>query len=292
MNALRPPDLLVQIYQRYGRFAPGVLELALVLLLATASAKLVWMLVPVPDAARWRPAPVQSAATAAAANAVDPQALVASHLFGEYRAPTDPALSEMSEAPDTRLNLTLMGIFAGTGERGSRALISSSDGEEKPYAVGDDVTRGTRLQAIFPDRVILARDGRLETLRMDKDAPPRALAADGAPAPVAAPTGTSQLAQIRATVLADPSKAADYVRVQPSNVDGQMRGYRVYPGRDRSAFAAAGLRPGDLITQVNGIQLDDPSRAVQMLGDLSQAGSVTLVVERGGQQQTVNVNFN
>jgi general secretion pathway protein C len=65
----------------------------------------------------------------------------------------------------------------------------------------------------------------------------------------------------------------------------------VYPGRDRAAFTSAGLRPGDLVVSVNGVQLDDPAKALQMLGDLSQAGQVNLVVERGGQTQNISINL-
>lgn len=298
-TSLRLPPSLLRAYERYGERLPRLAELLFTLALAVGLAELVWLLVPVPEAARWQPAPALAAGApgAAGAGVTDAPTIVAAHLFGEYRAPTDVALTEMSEAPDTRLNLTLMGILSGTAERESRALIASSNGEEKPYAVGDDIIQGARLQAIFSDRVILARDGRLETLRLDKDSPARDLAAAAGETQREAIEGPAQnnaamLSQIRATILADPSKASDYLRVQPANVNGQMRGYRVYPGRDRSVFTAAGLRPGDLVTQINGIQLDDPARAVQMLGDLSQATNFSVVIERAGQQQTVNVNLN
>ncbi len=95
-------------------------------------------------------------------------------------------------------------------------------------------------------------------------------------------------------MLANPSKAQDYIRVQPApnpSGSGQL-GYRIYPGRDRSVFTAAGLRPGDVVSSINGVQLDDPSKSLQLLSDLSQANQVTLTVQRGGETQTVNVNLN
>jgi general secretion pathway protein C len=156
------------------------------------------------------------------------------------------------------------------------------------------VVRGVNLQAIFPDRVILSRNGQLETLRLDKDRAGTALAGPGAaPAGPAGNTDTAQmLGNIRDQLLNDPSKAADYLRIQPANVNGQQHGYRIYPGRDRSVFNGAGLRPGDLVTSVNGVQLDDPARALQMLGDLSSANTLNLTVERGGSQQAITVNLN
>src|SRR3546814_5811557 len=107
------------------------------------------------------------------------------------------------------------------------------------------------------------------------------------------PTGAAQmLSNIREEFLNDPSKASQYIRVQPANVDGQMNGFRVYPGRERGAFNQLGLRPGDLVTQVNGIQLDDSQKALQMLTELSKANSISLTVERGGQPQNFNVALN
>ncbi len=100
------------------------------------------------------------------------------------------------------------------------------------------------------------------------------------------------LTSIRDKLLTDPSKASDYIRIQPANIDGQQRGYRIYPGRDRSVFNGAGLRPGDLVTSINGVGLDDPARALQMLGELSSANSLTVMVERGGTPQAITVNLN
>lgn len=301
VSALRAPPLLLRAYERYGRTLPRVAEILLVVLLAQAAASLGWKLVPVPEGAGWQP-PAASPPTSgvgSASQGPNVELIASAHLFGEYQAPADPALAELSAAPDTRLDLTLLGILAATAERGSRALIAASNGEEKPYSVGDDVLRGASLQAIFPDRVILARAGQLETLRLDKNAPAKPLPGDyggadsrqGESSDVGADTSVL-LSNIREELLSDPSKASEYVRVQPASSGGQLRGYRLYPGRNRDAFAAAGLRPGDLVTQVNGIQLNDANTALQMLGQLSQANSLTVVVERGGQQQTLSVNFN
>lgn len=300
-SALRLPPVLLRAYERYGRALPRVAEIVLVVLLAQATASLAWMLLPAGDSGGWQAPPAGPALGDAGALRQGPnvEQIAAAHLFGEYQAPADPALAELSAAPDTRLDLTLLGILSATAERGSRALIASSNGEEKPYAVGDDVVRGASLQAIFPDRVILARAGQLETLRLDKNAP-------ASPLPGAAPDigqsdgdattmgtdTTAMLSNIRQELLNDPSRAAEYIRVQPASNGGQLRGYRLYPGRNRNAFSAAGLRPGDLVTQVNGIQLNDANTALQMLGQLSQANSLTVVVERGGESQTLSVNFN
>lgn len=298
--AQRAPQSLLRVWERHGRSLPSVAEVVLAILLAVAAAELLWKLVPAPEAAAWRPPSVVPASVPAGRNhGPNVDLIVNAHLFGQYQAPADPVLTELSEAPDTRLDLTLLGILAATAEKGSRALIASSAGDEAPYSIGSDVVRGVSLQAIFPDRVILSRNGQLETLRLDKDAPAKPLSADSyqdededvMEEESENDTG-SMLSNIREEVMSDPSRASNYIRVQPASNGGQLRGYRVYPGRDRTVFTAVGLRPGDLVTQVNGIQLNDANTALQMLGQLSNSNSLTVVVERGGQQQTVNVNLN
>ncbi|MGH8442081.1 MAG: type II secretion system protein GspC [Nevskiaceae bacterium] len=282
------------LYQRHGRHLPAIAVALFALLLGRAAADLVWTLVPIPESARWQPPPVERAASRSA-DSPEAAAAASAGLFGRYDAPAAGAESLLA-APDTPLNMKLIGLLADDRERYSRALIYNGT-DESSYAIGDDVARGVMLQAIFPDRVILSRNGRLETLRLDRDvagtggdfAAPMLAMAEERTSPSA--SGPPTLARIRDEVLRDPARASEFIRVQPANVAGQLKGYRVYPGRDRGAFASAGLRPGDLVTSINGVQLDDPAKALQMLGDLGQAGVVNLVVERGGQAQSISINL-
>lgn len=280
-----------KFHERHGRWLTPAVTALLTVLLGWALARLLWSLVPLPESAQWKPAPVV-ASNSGPRNAGGPnvQAIVDAHLFGVYTAPANPSAAALNNAPDTSLNLNLLGILAGSNEDDSRAIIGQQSGEEMPYAIGQDIVAGVSLQAIFPDRVILLRNGSPETLRLDKDAP------SSATAPVVAEntpgTGGQQIGQIREQIMNDPSKAAEFIRVQPATAaGGGTKGYRIYPGKDRALFTASGLRPGDLVTAVNGIQLDDGQKALQTLNDLKGAGSVTLTLERGGQQQTVNVSF-
>ncbi|TJY61133.1 type II secretion system protein GspC [Sinimarinibacterium sp. CAU 1509] len=293
MTQTQTVQQLAALYERYVGRITATANVVLTIVVALLAAQLVWALVPIPEAARWTPAPVQPQPQAAAkTSTTDLSALIDRNLFGAYQAP-EQAIAKAENAPDTRLSLTLMGVVADASPEQSRALIASSNGEEKSFSIGDDVTSGVKLENIYADRVLLSRQGQFETLRLDKNAPSRA------PAPTSGPdtsspdaSTTAMLSDIRTQILADPTKASNYLRVQPSNVNGQLKGYRIYPGREREAFKQLGLRPGDLVTSVNGVQLDDPQKALQLLGDLSQAGSVSLTIERGGQAQTLSVNFN
>lgn len=290
------PGAVPALAARYGRLMPGLASLLLVVVIARLAAHLVWTLVPVSEDGQWRPAAATTPQIAPKAG-VNFAAIAEAHLFGQYTPPADPQLADLASAPDTQLNLTLLGVLSNgrdDKDRSSRALIATQGGDEQPYAVGDDVARGVQLQAIFPDRVVLLRGGKLETLRLAKDSTGVSLAASpvsnesSQPAPTA---GSTSLADVRSEILADPSKVANYIRVQPVNTGGGLAGYRIYPGRDRSVFASAGLRPGDVVTAVNGVALNDPTRSLQLLSDLSQSAQVNLTIDRGGQAQNFSLNL-
>ena len=291
-SSLQLPDsvraTLLRLHERHGRHLPTAAVVLFVVLIALVLGDLFWAVMPLPKAAIWQPAPAVPADYGTrVTGAVDLAAIQSAHVFGEYKVEQTP--NALAAAPETQLNLKLLGVFASDNERTSRALIELQAGDERPFGIGAQVTQGTSLQAIFPDRVVLSRAGKLETLRLDKDR-----ASDNTPsAPMArALDGNPTLVQIRDQVLQDPTKASDYVRVQPANQDGRLHGYRIYPGQDRTVFSQAGLRPGDLVTQVNGVQLDDASKALKMLSELRDQSQLNLVVERGGQTQTINVNLN
>ena len=61
----------------------------------------------------------------------------------------------------------------------------------------------------------------------------------------------------------------------------------MYPGRDRQQFAALGLRPGDLIKDIDGQALNDPEQAMQIFQSLDSADQVSVTVERNGQPQVI-----
>ena len=66
--------------------------------------------------------------------------------------------------------------------------------------------------------------------------------------------------------------------------EGTFEGVRVFPGRNRSAFARLGLHPGDLVTAVNGREVSADADLQQML-----QGGGTITVYRAAQQQTISV---
>ncbi len=262
--------------------APALVSFALVLVIAAQLASLLWRALGTSEGDSTDAAPVVQAP----APNVDIAAVVNAHLFGVAPQSGDP-----SDAPATTANLALAGTLAGLEPEHGWAIIGASGQTARVYATGASLPGGAKLFAVYPDRVILDRNGARESLLMPR-------LASGAGGRVGPPTAglppvapdASIADSVRQLLVKNPSAGSELLRPQPVFAGGSLRGYRVYPGRNRAQFANLGLQPGDLVLAVNGAALDDPNRGLEILRGVGQGSAVTLTVERGGQQQQITVD--
>ncbi|MDH3953699.1 MAG: type II secretion system protein GspC, partial [Gammaproteobacteria bacterium] len=221
--------------------------------------------------------------------AADAQEIASVHLFGEAdaddAAPVVPEISD-EDLEDTRLSsLELKGTIASPEPTMSAAIITDGKNEEKVYLIGDPIASSAKLHAVYTDRVVLNENGRLTNLRLPEEYK------QVATAPVRRTTTqrrtTPPRESIQSVVSQNVARLADVIRPTPYFVNGQQQGYRVYPGRDRRQFAALGLRPGDLIKDIDGQALTDPTQAMQIFQSLGTSNQVSVTVERNGQPEVI-----
>lgn len=216
-------------------------------------------------------------------HSLDLAAITHAHLFGAAPQPTQDG----SNAPATSMPLVLTGIIAGNDPQNGLAILGPNAQSAKVYAVGDNLPGGAKLHSVYSDRVVIDRNGQLESLALPHqsaaNAPPpssAALAAENPP-----------LERMRRMISEQPGLLADVMRPQPVMDHGRMNGFRVYPGRNRMAFARLGLRPGDQVTAINGTPLDDRDRGEQILHTLSSSSEAHVTVIRNGQTQDLTLNI-
>ncbi|GIX22729.1 MAG: type II secretion system protein GspC [Gammaproteobacteria bacterium] len=292
---------------RLHRWAPVLLSVVFVLLLAWQLTQIIWRLTgatapvvpPPPPAALDAPSAGPHSQALALA-----QRIAERHLFGEAPAVAD---SGPVDAPETQLNLKLIGVLA-LGEDEGVALIASGNDEEKIYKVGDRLPGNAVLKAVYLDRVLLETARGLETLKLPKDEPLIDFAASGAntpagepayeppPSPMTgapppqsaapAPRRAPDLAAYRREFIRDPQAITRIARITPEERDGRFVGYRVSPNEPHPLFDALGLQDGDVITGVNGVQFERPEDGLRVLRDLMHARSVEVTVLRNGETLT------
>lgn len=279
---------------------PRALSLLLLVAVGVMAAQLTWQVL-APDV---RPPvtadiPAADVSPAAPVSRESPLAEAAEvPLFGELGERAEP---EPVVAPDTRLRLRLVGLVAGDAPEQGKAIIAERNDPERLYGVGDAIAGSqARLHRIHPDRVILERDGAYETLWLpradgttgggDNAAPP----ADATPTatPAAEPsTGADEPRIQRSEWLDDPERLMQAVRASPVIQGGALHGLEVHPTRNAREFQQAGLRPGDVITSVNGMPLSTIDDTDQLLADLAGQSQVNVVVEREGQALPLSIQL-
>ncbi len=297
---------VIPFFQQQLTRLTGWVTVLLVLMLAYSLAQLTWLLFPVNSAegSDVLLESLDSRKTAGVTKSVPAVNLARLHLFGTA-APNEKKTTVVTEeAPDTRLRLILRGAIATADIDMARAIISEPGGEEKYYAVDDKLPGGAELKEIAADRVILqTRAGRMETLRLPKEfgGSGRAVRGTVSTRENKKPVGrnkitprisAAELRNYRDKMLSNPQELVGLIRTRPVKENGQIKGYKLFPGKDRALFNRLGLRSGDVIVSVNGMELSDPASGLALLGQLSSATEMSVVVERRGQRQTVTLSLN
>ena len=278
------------ILSAINRLLPPWVSLLLVIAIGWQIAKIIWLLVPGPAVGDNVPVPVSATPGSVQSSAVtDVTAIANAHMFGVADQEEVPAAAVLPTADEnleeTRLtNLSLKGTVASARPEFSVAIIADGNNEEKVYAVDEQIGSSAKLHAVYPDRVVLNENGKLTNLKLPKEFP------ESQPNSVRRTTAATRQRprnSIQSVVSNNLTNLADVIRPTPYFSDGKQVGYRVYPGRNRQQFAALGLRPGDLIKDIDGQALSDPTQAMQVFQSLGTADQVSVTVERNGQPETI-----
>ncbi|MFV0478051.1 MAG: type II secretion system protein GspC [Parahaliea sp.] len=310
--------------------AQGLRRLLLLLLLLWITAALIrlfWALWPEPSPHEWQGRiinPIVQGGPTAGASPVERQPFIERPLFGtpgvavSVDTEHEPSASLSSSrdgiekgARETRLELVLRGIVASTDDGLGHAVIEHRS-NQAVYAVDDElpVSAGVRLAKVMPGQVVLDNNGDYELLTLfDETVFDRQLrnqTGTDATTGIAKNSAnrvtthidrrsdeqTTQLAtSYRQQLYKNPQSLAELVRISAVREGGQLKGYRIMPGKAETQFARLGFKAGDLVTRVNGIVLDNPANTMQLYQAMRTAREAVFELERQGQSVSVSVDL-
>jgi general secretion pathway protein C len=279
--------------ERWLPYANGLLSLALAALIGHAALELglrLWQ--PLPAGNFPPPAARHPASAAPRPSGLDLEPLRQSHLFGQAARREETPPAALLEAPETPLQLILQGTLATDTQSGAKAIVAGPDGNGRLYQVGDTLPSGAQLHSVHPDRVILLRNNRYETLSLPLEKTPGAAlrqAQEPAQAQGSGAPDSRKLADYRQQILAKPSSMNDFLRLRPAESNGQLTGYTLLPGKNPQIMADFGLQNGDIVTSVNGTRLDSAVKGLAVMQQLTSARRIDLEILRNG--QPMNLSF-
>lgn len=293
-------NLLVRILQKKGPFFASAIILIIVI---WQSAKLFWTLYPNQQIMKNINIPSVMLANQTSVNSIANQPnkiaanIINQNLFGQYTNNTNntqnsniinqPAIENLKE---TQLTLLLKGTVSGNNGPPSLAIISNNSDEEKVYSINDLVAPGISLHSVYADQIIIDNNNELEVLKLPKEL------VENTPtvirnSRVNKRTSVTQISKTAITPLSQfGTKLADTIRPTPYFSDGAQLGYRVYPGSNRKQFMSLGLLSGDLITNVNGVALNDAQKAMTIFQEIENENQVSLTIIRNNESQKINIS--
>jgi type II secretion system protein C len=212
----------------------------------------------------------------------------------------------VGDGTDKRSSATIIGPGAAPppptrGRRRGRAPAASG---AKVYSVGDEESfaPNTKLVLVQPDRIEFLNGGRLEYAEVmaeggvDIFGPPVRGPVAMAPGAKESPKESAIRAEGGGQFTVDKREVEDaiqnldklytQIRAVPNFSGGKVSGMKVLSVKNGSIFAKLGLRRGDVLKKINGMELD-VRRGFEIFNKLKEEPNIKLDLIRQGQPTTL-----
>ncbi|MBI5192652.1 MAG: hypothetical protein HZA08_04310 [Nitrospirae bacterium] len=210
-------------------------------------------------------------------------------------APVAPVREEKPPVP-----IKLIGTVAGS-ETYSYAIIEDPfQKTNKIFRVSDSIAPGIKLLEITRNRITISRDGRKEDVEPgDQNTPAQSQPRPPVhqPPPISPMSPEASQSPPATVVVAreeleeatqDMNKLLTQARLVPNFTGGAADGFRIFSIVPSSLFEKVGLRNGDILHGINGVELKDPEKALQVYQLLKDNDRFVIDLMRAGQKMTVN----
>jgi general secretion pathway protein C len=185
-------------------------------------------------------------------------------------------------------DLSAVGIVASRDASRSVVLLRSG-GRTRVVSVGENAFGG-RVTAIRADSVAIEFEGRSIDLRLSGDS---VRAAASAPAAPAGDPGAHVLARrdVERRIGEEAPRILAETTLVPAVDAGRVAGFTLTRVPENSLLTEAGLRAGDVLTQVNDTPIDSMATLIGLWPKLQGESTLTAVVLRNGQPVSLSVSL-
>jgi len=219
-------------------------------------------------------------------------------IFNSVKATSQ--IGDTSLATTNIANLKLLGTATGTRDQAFAIFEDQTSHMQYLYREGETITPGVQLIQVGWDRVTIDREGQRETLVL-----PREVAAPVPQSPVTPVSASSSDEKDGIRQVAPDSFRIDrreiehamshlsdlftQVRAVPyAPQNGVTQGFRLFAIKPDSLIERIGLKNGDIVQRVNGVEITDPSTAFTLLQDMQGRSQIRVDVLRNRQPTTLS----
>ena len=197
------------------------------------------------------------------------------------------ALAVAAPAPDVEV----VGVVVARSPERSVAILRSA-GRTRVVAVGDSVF-GAKVVAVAADGVRLDFGGETVRVRLQPNAAPSAAlpqrASTSVPEEAAAPARAMDRREVDRRLSAEIPRILAETTVVPVMEDGHVSGLALTRVPEGSLLTDAGLRPGDVLTEINDTRIDGMGTLIGLWPRLQNATELRATVMRNGQRVPLTI---
>lgn len=298
-------DNVLQLFNDHSRKVATATSILLIVLMSLTVAHTVLFFIETMT----RPVIILDSTTASSSAITQPTFKVSSlELFG--RLEVADTLPQALDAPETKLNLELQGIFIAQDAKLSTAIVAQKNKTGELFAIGDKLPGNATLAAVFEDHVLIRRGTRVEKLLFSDSK--FQFVSDRSPASTSPRSGggisdttRSHLGSAKNSISDKNESNNNSINNSPINTyqeklrsdlqgtlskagitpvsTGESNGYKV--GADaQGAIKQAGLQPGDVILSINGKPVGVASNDSALMAQVMASSRVRVEVRRGARR--------
>jgi general secretion pathway protein C len=212
-----------------------------------------------------------------------------------------PVAVNVESLEQTSLNLKLWGTVTGTEQEAFAVIEEAGSRKQNLFRIGDTVENAT-VKMILREKVVLSVNGKDEVLEIEKAvgrARTSSAAAGRRPFPARAGTGSARVRTQKITLrrsmidnaIQDVNQLLSQVNVRPHFHQGQPDGLMLSRIKPNSLFMRMGLRNGDVISGVNGQNIQSVDDALSFYESLKSSDTVTVQLKRGGRDRLIEYHI-
>lgn len=220
-------------------------------------------------------------------------------LFNAVKAPLQAESTLV--AANSNSSLQLWGTAVGDTARAFAIIEDLGTHAQGLYHVGDVVLPNVTLVEVHWDRIVVNRNGKRETLTFPANSSSHVPLPTVVAANKAAMSETSDsIRQVAEDSFQIDRREVNHVmnnlnelftqaRAMPySSPNGDEQGFRLFSIKPQSLVDRIGLKNGDVVQRVNGVEISDPSTAFGLLQELQGRSQVKVDVMRNHQPVTLS----
>jgi general secretion pathway protein C len=210
-----------------------------------------------------------------------------------------PEIQTALPAAPLDLPLILVGTVEGLGEGAFAILEDRVTREQQLYRLKEIVKDGAILAKVERNQVVLQLGSREQVLAIytdgTQDVAPPSVGATYRPADPS--TGSSGIRQVQpnrwlldkqevTAALSNLSQLLTKARVIPNFTDGKPDGFKIFSIAPDSLYAKIGLQNGDVLQQINGVEVKDPENFMRVFQQLKDETMIALDFVRNNRRES------